>query len=145
MLDNPKFAQPAVYSVSRGIEQFWQKISTTLTDQNTFREIAEKDGKYVSNPTSFGRLPVASPSPSEVNQFKAKIQLWLNHMKSPDLPRIMNLHDTFLKVFCRFKHPDASPAKLAASSDSERTGTTKQHVAGTTLQRVPTVCLQCRG
>jgi hypothetical protein len=113
MLDHPKFAQPAVDLVSRGIELYWQTLSSRLSGTDAFQKIAEVDGKYVSNATSFGRLPVAKPSQSEVNQFKAKIDIWLTSLRSGDLPRIMNLHDTFLKIYCSNEKGVGKPMEVA--------------------------------
>jgi hypothetical protein len=113
MLDHPKFAGPAVDLVSNGIETYWQTLSTRLSGPDAFKKIVEVDGKYVSNPTSFGRLPVAKPSPSEVNQFKAKIDMWLSSLKSGDLPKVMNLHDTFLKIYCANETGVGKPMEVA--------------------------------
>ncbi len=113
MLDNPKVAQPAVDQVSNGIESYWKTLSSRLSGSDAFQKIAEVDGKYVSNPTSFGRLPVAKPSPSEVNQFKAKIEMWLSSLRSGDLPKIMNLHDTFLKIYCSNEKGAGKPMEIA--------------------------------
>jgi len=114
MLDNPGFAQPAVNTVSRGIQAYWQGLSGRLAGDDGFRRIVEVDGKYISNATSFGRLPVAQPSPSEVNQFKAKIEIWLQALNGSDLPQILTLHDTFLKIYCNNEPNVAKPMELAA-------------------------------
>jgi hypothetical protein len=113
MLDNPKFAQPAVDLVSRGIESYWQTLSSRLSGADAFKKIVEVDGKYVSNLTSFGRLPVATPSQSEVNQFKARVDMWLTSLRSGDLPKIMKLHDTFLKIYCSNETGVGKPMELA--------------------------------
>src|SRR5262249_48089229 len=113
MLDHPKFAQPAVDTVSRGLEAYWQTLRGRLSDADAFKKIVEVDGKYVSNPTSFGRLPVAQPAPSEVNQFKAKIEIWLGSLWGGDLPRILTLHDTFLKVYCGNEPKVGKPMEVA--------------------------------
>jgi hypothetical protein len=113
MLDHPKFAQPAVDSVSRGLEAYWQRLSGRLSGADAFRNIVEVDGKYVSNPTSFGRLPVARPAPSEVNQFKAKVEIWLGSLWGGDLPRVLTLHDTFLKVYCSNEPGVGKPGEVA--------------------------------
>ncbi len=113
ILDNPKFAQPAVNSVSQGIEAYWERLSRRLSTPEAFQKIVQTDGKYVSNPTSFGRLPVAKPSPTEVNQFKAKIDMWLSSLRSNDLPQIMTLHDTFLKIYCSNEKAVGKPMELA--------------------------------
>jgi hypothetical protein len=119
MLDHPRFAQPAVNIVSRGIERYWQGLKMRLSDSNpshveTYENIVKKDGKYVSSPTSFGRLPQAQPSSSEVNQFRAVIDIWVSTLASPDLPRIMNLHDTFLKIYCGQTQGFGTPMQVAA-------------------------------
>ncbi|HZS57388.1 MAG TPA: hypothetical protein VFA65_23515 [Bryobacteraceae bacterium] len=113
MLDNPKFAQPAVDLVSRGIEKYWQTLSSRLSGPEAFKKIVEVDGKYVSNPTSFGRLPVVQPSQTEVNQFKAKVDMWLSSLKGNDLPKIMTLHDTFLKIYCSNETGAGKPMEMA--------------------------------
>ncbi len=113
MLDHPKFAQPAVDLVSGGIESYWQTLSARLSGTEAFKKIVEVDGKYVSNPTSFGRLPVAQPSQTEVNQFKAKIDMWLSSLRSGDLPKIMTLHDTFLKIYCNNESGVGKPMEVA--------------------------------
>jgi hypothetical protein len=113
MLDHPKFAQPAVNSVSRGVEAYWRGLSARLSGPDGFKKIVQVDGKWISTPTSFGRLPTAQPSPSEVNQFKATVDLWLNHLGSDDLPRILTLHDTFLKVYCSNETGMGKPMELA--------------------------------
>ena len=119
MLDNPKFAKPAVESVSAGIDLYWRGLKGRLALQPTssgdpFRKIVETDGKYVSNPTSFGRLPVKEPPKSELDRFKAKIDIWLATLQGTDLPQIMTLHDTFLKIHCSNEPGAPKPMELAA-------------------------------
>jgi hypothetical protein len=113
MLDNPKYALPAVNAVSQGILLYWRGLATRLCGTDGFKKITETDGKYVSNATSFGRLPQAKPKESEVNQFKAKIEIWLTSLSGGDLPQIMNLHDTFLKVYCSNEPGKGKPMDLA--------------------------------
>lgn len=113
MLDNPKFAQPAVDTVSNGIESYWRTLSARLSDPSQFETIVKREGKYVSNATSFGRLPVIVPPKHEVDQFKATIQIWIATLRIPDLPQIMNLHDTFLKVYCSNDTTGDTPLGLA--------------------------------
>jgi hypothetical protein len=48
-----------------------------------------------------------------VNQFKAKIDMWLASLKSNDLPKIMTLHDTFLKIYCSNEKGVGKPMELA--------------------------------
>jgi len=114
MLDNPRFAQPAVDTVSRGVERYWRLLSLRLSGLEAFRKITDTDGKYVSAGTSFGRLPEARPSPTSVNPAREKIEIWLRTLQEKDLPRIMNLHDMFLKIYCSNEPGQGKPTDVAA-------------------------------
>jgi hypothetical protein len=145
MLDNPKFAQPAVNTVSQGITRYWQGLRGRLDGTGgAFKKIVETDGKYVSAATSFGRLPVAQPPATAVDPFRAQIEIWLATLGQPDLPRIMNLHDVFLKIYCGNEStglPPLTPNAVAARYglredwyDQEARGRSKpKSVAGSEL------------
>ncbi|MBF0223822.1 MAG: hypothetical protein HQK76_00080 [Desulfobacterales bacterium] len=115
MLDHPRFAQPAVNSVSSGIETYWRGLSGRLSSIESFRSIAQNDLRYVPWATSFGRLPVAQLSPSALNPFKAQIEIWLGELRGTDLPKIMNLHDAFLRIYCSNNRSVGKPSDLAAT------------------------------
>ena len=120
MLDNPKFAKPAVDGVSAGINLYWRQLSGALSRQpasgvSPFQKIVAVDGKYVSNPTSFGRLPQARAAASAGDQFKATVDIWLTTLLGSDLPQILTLHDTFLKIYCSNDEPEGTtPSAVAA-------------------------------
>jgi hypothetical protein len=113
MLDNPKIALPAVNAVSSGIETYWHNLKSKMSGPDAFKDSVETDGRYVSSPTSFGRLPVAKPSPSEVNQFKATIDIWVGNLSGTDLPKIMTLHVAFLKIYSRNEPKAGKPMEIA--------------------------------
>ncbi|MEI8342076.1 MAG: hypothetical protein WCH43_11165 [Verrucomicrobiota bacterium] len=99
MLDNPHFANPAVTNVSNGIKAYWAARRLQLNvDQG--QEIVNRDGRHVSSPTSFGRLQPAASSQNNVDHFRNTIDSWIVAMAGNDLPQIMNVHDTFLKIYC---------------------------------------------
>lgn len=113
ILDHPRVALPAVNMVSRGLEAYWRQLKLRLS-RDGFKSIVETDGKYISNPTSFGRLPVAQPSSTETNQFGAKVDIWLGALGRADLPQILTVHDTFLKVYCANEKGAGKPTEAAA-------------------------------
>lgn len=120
VLDNPELVLPAVRAVNEGIKTYWKEVQNRLTQDTTYEyeeevsdglggtkkvkkvgvkglgwHIVNKDGKWVSNPTSFGRLPKVESSLPVV----ATVNSWLTAFAGTDLPQMMTLHDTFLKVY----------------------------------------------
>lgn len=143
ILDHPRIATPAVNRVSRAIESYWRGLKLRLGSVDAFKPIVETDGKYVSNKTSFGRLPEATPSPSEVNQFSAKVDIWLTALQREDLPQILTLHDTFLKIYCRNEldsgmNPMAVAAKFGFREDwYDKAARGRGNVKGATPSSMP--------
>lgn len=120
VLDHPELVLPAVRLVNDGIKKYWNQLQTRLTQPTSYEyeedgtdttgkkikvkktgqmplgsHVVNKDGKWVSNPTSFGRLDRPASGLSEV----ATVNSWLTAFSGNDLPKMMTLHDTFLKVY----------------------------------------------
>lgn len=101
MIDNPAFAQPAVNDVSRGILMYWQALAPRISSPTGFKDLVDKNQKYVYGPTSFGRLTGAMPNANELSRFKGVIDGWVQMLQvSPAyLPKVISLQDMFLRVY----------------------------------------------
>jgi hypothetical protein len=115
MIDNPSFAQPAVDNVSRGIQAYWQRLAPRLTAPASFKEIVDKNQKYVYGPTSFGRLTGDLPTATELSRFKAVIDGWVQLLQVTPayLPQVISLHDMFLRIY-----KEQGPADGVAKANS---------------------------
>src|SRR5262249_19127145 len=127
VLDNPELVGKAVSSVNTGIRMEWLKAQSDLKTVVKFQEekkstdsngkvvvtkvdkelplgehIVERDGKYVSNKTSFGRHVPVKLDPNVTDKVVATVNRWLTAFDNTDLPRQMTLHDVFLKVYCTY-------------------------------------------
>ncbi len=97
ILDNPKYANPTISEVCQGVQLYWTDLKKRLGGA-TFEQIAT-DARHISNPTSFGRLPPAPLSKTDIDQVRGVIDGWMLQFKSGDLPKIMSLFDIFLQIY----------------------------------------------
>jgi hypothetical protein len=101
VLDNPGYAQPGVDNVSHGIRDYWTNLKRNASfGEAQFEGYVKNEGKYISNPTSFGRLPKIVPAADVATPFAATIDQWVGTLAGGDLPKVLTIHDTFLKIRC---------------------------------------------
>jgi len=111
MIDNPGFAQPAVDEVSRGIAAYWQALAPSVTSPSGFKDLVDKNQKYVYGPTSFGRLTGSMPNATELARFKSVIDGWVQLLQVTPayLPKVMSLQDMFLRIYKEKGPADGAP------------------------------------
>jgi hypothetical protein len=91
----PQFAQEAVDKVTLGIRRYWDTRKEQL-HKGALEYMANQGDKYLAGKTSFGRLNL-----SGIKKWTEKVDVWMVAMdRAPrDLPKIMNIHDNFLRIF----------------------------------------------
>ena len=102
---------PAVNRVTDGIYQYWEARTHQLALLAQFLAARQSD-RYLYGATSFGRLdkPMGDPAKPFLGVLRrdgttpiewAKIDQWFSVMRANaiNLPRIMSLHDNFLRIF----------------------------------------------
>ncbi|NNF08076.1 MAG: hypothetical protein HKN21_15035 [Candidatus Eisenbacteria bacterium] len=96
ILDKPRYVKRTVDRVSDGIRDYWTVKSRTLSDE-VVEGIVRGSTRRFYNTTSFGRLGQTLTG----TQWNAKVNEWIRIMKETpmDLPKVMQLHDYFYKVF----------------------------------------------
>lgn len=104
MLDNPVFTQKAVDRVNTGIKNYFVGVGNTPKTISNAKAMVLRDGKYIANPTSFGRF---SPNTTTGNQtgnnqfYEQYIRKWITELNCQDIAKIMCLYDIFVKLYCR--------------------------------------------
>jgi hypothetical protein len=94
-LTTPAVAQAAIDKVSDGIRTYWEARKKQL-HQSALEFSANEGDKYLAGATSFGRLNL-----NGVQKWTEKVDRWMDALNSTprDLPKIMNIHDNFLRIF----------------------------------------------
>lgn len=94
-LTKPEFAQESVDKVTLGIRRYWDTRKEQL-HKGALEYMANQGDKYLAGKTSFGRLNL-----SGIKKWTEKVDVWMAAMdRMPrDLPKIMNIHDNFLRIF----------------------------------------------
>ncbi len=104
ILDNPAFTQKAVDRVNVGITNYFVGLGNTPKTIPNAKTMVLRDGKYIANPTSFGRFSANNTTRNRNgnNQFYEQyIRRWITQLKCQDIAKIMCLYDIFVKLYCR--------------------------------------------
>ncbi len=114
ILQKPRYVKNAINFVSQAIGVYWIKKKLQFND-STYAKIFEGSTKYLYSGTSFGGREHFTKKKQKklaknLDALKNLVNGWFETMQAAkDVPKVMNLHDHFLRLFIRILGPSDQP------------------------------------